>query len=153
MSSCYIPITTYFSPHKTDASNYSMGAVIIQQQWPLVYWSCKLVDTQQKYHTMEKQFISIVMVLEEFLSAKFFTYTDHKNLIFANLNCCCILLWQLLVEEYGPTIIYHPFKQMSLQKYFPCSQARFWDFCQFLWRRRYQWWPWHAWVVSQITLT
>ncbi len=75
-----------------DASNYQMGAVIIQQKCPVAYWYRKLTETQQNYHTTEKEFLSIVVVLEEFhsmfLGAEIFIYTDHKNLTFDMLNCC-----------------------------------------------------------------
>ncbi len=80
-----------------DASNYQMGAVIIQQKRPVEYWSRKLTETKQKYHTMEKEILSIVMVLEEFcfmlLCKELFIYTDHKNLTFAMLNCRHVLCW------------------------------------------------------------
>ncbi|KAL7460052.1 hypothetical protein ACHAXS_000520 [Conticribra weissflogii] len=89
----------------TDASDYQMGAIIVQ----------KLTNTQQNYHTMEKELLSIVMVLEMFCSMllgdKLLIYTGHKNLTFVNLNCHCILCWQLFIEEYGPTILYHPGKK------------------------------------------
>ncbi len=39
----------------TDTSNYQMGAIIIQQKQPVVYWSRKLTQTQQNYHTMKKE--------------------------------------------------------------------------------------------------
>ncbi len=54
------------------------------------------------------------MVLDEFwsilLDAVHFIYTDHKYLPFATFNCCHILHWLLYMEEYGPTILYHPDK-------------------------------------------
>ncbi len=65
---------------------------------------------------MEKELISIVVVLKELhtmmlLGAALFTYTVHKNKIFATLNCCHVLSWYLYVEEYSPIIIYHPGKK------------------------------------------
>lgn len=102
----------------TDASNYQIGAVVIQQKRPVVYWSKKLSDTQKNYHTMEKELLSIVAVLEQFRSmlrvAELFVYTNCKNLTFANLNCCCILHWQSFVEEYGPTVLYCPGKKNAI---------------------------------------
>ncbi|KAL7451511.1 hypothetical protein ACHAXS_000262 [Conticribra weissflogii] len=102
-----IPIHIY-----TDASDYQMGAVI----------SKKLTDTKQNYHIMEKELLSIAMVLETFhsilLVAKLFIYTNYKILTFANLNYCCILHWQSFVEEYGPPIIYHPGKKVIANSFF-----------------------------------
>lgn len=73
---------------------------------------------------MEKELLSIVMVLEQFhsmlLGAKLFIYTNHKNLTYANLNCLCILCWQLFVKEYGPTILYQPDKTNVIANTFFC---------------------------------
>jgi hypothetical protein len=33
---------------------------------------------------------------------------DHKNLTFANFNTDRVRRWQLIVEEYGPEIVYLP---------------------------------------------
>ncbi len=99
----------------TNASNSQMGTVIIQQKQPVAYWSRKLTHTLQSYHTMANELLSIVMVLEEFhsmlLGTELFIHTDHKNLTFDMLNYCCILRWQLFMEEYGPTILCHPGKK------------------------------------------
>ena len=33
-------------------------------------------------------------------------YTDHKNLTYKNFNTKHVMRWQLLIEEFGPTIKY-----------------------------------------------
>jgi hypothetical protein len=38
-------------------------------------------------------------------------YTDHKNLTFSNFTTNCVTCWQLIVEEYGPKIVYLPGKR------------------------------------------
>ncbi len=92
-----------------------MGTIIVQLKHPVVYWYKKMTKTQQKYNNMEKELLSIVMVLEAFhsmlLGTELFDYTDHENLTFATLNCCPFLCWPSCVEEYGPTILYHPGKK------------------------------------------
>ncbi len=37
-------------------------------------------------------------------------YMDHKNLTFSNFATNCVTHWQLIVEEYGPKIVYLPGK-------------------------------------------
>jgi len=43
-----------------DASNYAIGAVLIQHRHPMAYHSETLSDTVQKYPTYDKEMYSIL---------------------------------------------------------------------------------------------
>ncbi len=50
----------------TDASSKQLGAVITQDNRPIVFFSWKLSDTQRKYNVTKIELLAIVKTLKEF---------------------------------------------------------------------------------------
>jgi hypothetical protein len=96
----------------TDASNKQIGSVIQQNGQPLAFYSRKLTDAQTRYTVIKLELLAIVETLQEYrtilLGHIIKIYMDHKNLTFANFNTDHVRHWQLIVEEYGPEIVYLP---------------------------------------------
>ena len=90
----------------TDASNYQLGAVIMQEGKPLAFYSRKLNGAQKRYTTGEQELLSIVETLKEFrnilLGQQVIVHTDHKNILYGNLTNDRIIRWRLLLEEFAP---------------------------------------------------
>ncbi len=68
----------------TDASSKQLGAVIIQDNRPIVFISQKLSDTQRKCSITEIEPLAIVETLKEFkgvLWGQNIKFTDHAHLM------------------------------------------------------------------------
>jgi hypothetical protein len=95
-----------------DASSMQLGPVVIQDNWPVAFFSRKLTGTQQKYSVTEIELLAIVETLKAFKGMLWGqdikVYTDHKNLIRDALGFTSdrVYRWRLLLEEYAPEIIY-----------------------------------------------
>ena len=96
----------------SDASLTQLGAVIIQDNRPLAFFSRKLLDTQKQYSITEIELLATVETLKEFKvmlwCQQTVVNTDHKNLIQEALELTSdrVYRWRLILKEYGPKIIY-----------------------------------------------
>ena len=94
----------------TDSSDYQLGAVIMQNDRPLAFYSRKLNSAQKWYTTGKQELLSIVETLNKFknilLGQKLIVHTDHKNLHYQKMSTNCIIWQRLLIEEFGPTFIH-----------------------------------------------
>ena len=94
----------------TDASHTQLGAVISQNGKPIAFYSRKLNPAQTRYTTTERELLAIVETLKEFrnilLGYKLRVYTDHLNLTYKTFNIERVMRWRLILEEYGPELIY-----------------------------------------------
>jgi hypothetical protein len=65
----------------TDSSDYQLGAVIMQNDRPLAFYSKKLNSAQKRYTTGKQELLLIVETLKEFknilLGQKLIVHTDH----------------------------------------------------------------------------
>lgn len=84
------PVLAYFDLDKhsivsVDASQYGLGAVLIQDHHPIAYSSTSLSETQQRYSQIEKELLAVVNGCKKFhyyvYGTKFTIETDHKPLL------------------------------------------------------------------------
>ena len=94
----------------TDASHTQLGAVLSQRGKPIAFYSRKLNPAQTRYTTTERELLAIVETLKEFrnilLGQRIKVFTDHKNLTYKEFNTERVMRWRLLIEEFGPELVY-----------------------------------------------
>jgi RNase H-like domain found in reverse transcriptase len=67
----------------TDDSDHQLGAVIMQDEKPLTFYSRKLNTAQRRCTTTERELLSTIETCKEYknilLDYPIIVYTDHKN--------------------------------------------------------------------------
>ena len=92
----------------TDASNYQLGACIMQDDISVAYYSKKINSAQINYATIDNELLCVIVALREFcsmqLGAELHICTDHKNIF--NVGDSSEQCLQLIsyVDEYSPTL-------------------------------------------------
>jgi len=95
-----------------DASLQQLGAVIVQDNHLIAFYSHKLNNAQHNYTTTERELLSIVECFKKFrgilLGQHTTMYTDHKNLVheMSGMTSEWVLCWHLLLQEIAPDIHY-----------------------------------------------
>ncbi len=96
----------------TDASSKQLGTVITQDNRLIAFFSRKLSDVQRKYSVTKIELLAIAETLKEFKGMlwgqNIKVFTDHANLMRDALGLTLdqVYRWRLLLEEYGPKIVY-----------------------------------------------
>ena len=92
----------------TDASDYQLGGVIMQNNKPLAFYTRKLNKAQMNYTTGEQELLGIVETLRTFenilMGQQIVVHTDHLNLLYAKLASARMIRWRMLLEEFGPEV-------------------------------------------------
>ena len=108
---------------QADASQYGLGAALLQEGLPVAFASKSLSDTETRYANIEREMLSVVFACERFhtylTGRSFIVENDHKPLEMIqlkNLKAAPPRLQRMLLrlQEYDAKIIYKPGPEMSL---------------------------------------
>jgi hypothetical protein len=70
----------------TDASDYALGAILVQEGQPVAYESRKLAKAERNYHTTDKELLAVVHALKLWRcyleGVTFQVITDHNPLVY-----------------------------------------------------------------------
>ena len=114
---------------QTEASEFRLGAALLQGGWPIAFASKTLTDIESHYVNIEREYLSVCFGLE-----KFHTYiygrhilieNDHKPLEMIQhkpIHMAPPRLQQMLLhmQKYDYTIVYKPGKDMVLADCLSC---------------------------------
>jgi hypothetical protein len=88
----------------TDASDYQLGAHIMQESKPVAYYSKKLNSAQMNYTTINKELLCVIVTLHEscslLIGAELHVHSDHKNILSIGDSSQQPLCWISYVDEY-----------------------------------------------------
>ena len=97
---------------RTDASDYGIGAVLMQEHegklFPICYASKKLSDTELNYSTIEKECLAVVWGIKRFhmylYGVRFVLQTDHEPLKYMNsakFTNNRVMRWAMFLQSYN----------------------------------------------------
>ena len=70
----------------TDASDYALGAILVQNGRPIAYESRRMIPAERNYHTTDKELLAVVHALDTWRcyleGSTFKVLTDHNPLVF-----------------------------------------------------------------------
>lgn len=102
----------------TDASDYAIGAVLSQEERPIIFISRTLTKTEEHYAANEKEMLAIIWALTSlrnylYGSPQVQIFTDHQPLTYAlssKNNNNKMKRWKAILEEYNYELKYTPGK-------------------------------------------
>jgi transposase InsO family protein len=118
------PVLSSYDLHQpvsltTDASEKAIGAVLTQNDRPVIFVSRSLTKTEQRYSNIEREALAVVWAvlrLKQFLLGRhFFLITDHRPLekiyggaMLPKVTSNRLMRWSILLQRYDFTIRYKP---------------------------------------------